>query len=266
MRNRHGQAYPALLLALCCLLAVLSGCSSGGSVPGAEGKSVGLSNLWDSPVFPSPGGTSEPEVGESPYAPVELITQSPELPNGCEVTSLAMLLNSAGYPVDHLDLYENYLPTQGFTYRGGQRLGPSPEEYYVGDAASQSGGWYCFEGPIVQAGNAFLADAGGDARVVSVTGLSREELEDYALDGVPLAVWVTLGYAAPAYASSYSWTLPGGETYIPYSNLHCVVLSGMEDGLFQVADPIYGEYSIDPDVLWDCFAAMGQRAVMVELG
>ena len=47
---------------------------------------------------------------ELKFAPVELILQNPELPNGCEVTSLAMLLTSAGFPVDHVKLYQQYLP------------------------------------------------------------------------------------------------------------------------------------------------------------
>lgn len=258
------KRYLILWLALCLSVSsLLSGCFPSGAGQTASGKH--LSIFHTEPVLSAPESAGLSDLPSDTYDPVELIYQSPELPNGCEVTSLAMLLNSASYPVDHLDLYENYLPTQGFTYQGGQRLGPSPEEYYVGDATSQSGGWYCFEGPIIQAGNAFLADAGSDAQVVSVTGLSREELEDYALAGVPLAIWVTLGYADPSYASSFTWTLPDGSTYVPYSNLHCVVLSGMESGLFQVADPIYGEYSIDPDVLWDCFESMGQRAILVEL-
>ena len=258
------KRYLILWLALCLSVSsLLSGCFPSGAGQTASGKHLSISHT--EPVLSDPEFTDLSDLPSDTYDPVELIYQSPELPNGCEVTSLAMLLNSASYPVDHLDLYENYLPTQGFTYQGGQRLGPSPEEYYVGDATSQSGGWYCFEGPIIQAGNAFLSDAGSDAQVVSVTGLSREELEDYALDGVPLAIWVTLGYADPAYASSFTWTLPDGSTYVLYSNLHCVVLSGMESGLFQVADPIYGENSIDPDVLWDCFESMGQRAILVEL-
>ena len=56
-----------------------------------------------------------------------------------------------------------------------------------------------------------------------------------------------------------------GEFFYARAVRHCVVLSGMESGLFQVADPIYGENSIDPDVLWDCFESMGQRAILVEL-
>lgn len=105
---------------------------------------------------------------ELKFAPVELILQNPELPNGCEVTSLAMLLTSAGFPVDHVKLYQQYLPTKEFTYSKNQRLGPSPNEFYVGDASSRTGGWYCFESPIIEAGNAWIqANGGGRQDVVA---------------------------------------------------------------------------------------------------
>lgn len=58
--------------------------------------------------------------------------QNPELPNGCEVTSLSMVLTAAGYPVDKVELYEEFLPAEEFTYSGDYRYGPSPEEAYVG--------------------------------------------------------------------------------------------------------------------------------------
>ena len=71
---------------------------------------------------------------------IPLLSQNPVLPNGCEVTSLAMVLSSAGYPVEPVELYEQYLPVRGFTYVSSQRDGPSPEEFYVGDATSRNGG------------------------------------------------------------------------------------------------------------------------------
>ena len=46
------------------------------------------------------------------FAPVALIRQNPALPNGCEVTSLAMALTAAGYPASHVELYNNYLPQE----------------------------------------------------------------------------------------------------------------------------------------------------------
>lgn len=197
------------------------------------------------------------------YRNVELVYQNPELPNGCEAASLAMLLTSAGCPADKLALYRDYLPKADFSQIDGRRYGPNPEKWYAGNAADLKGGWYCFEGPTVQAANGWLEDHGNAARARSVTGLSRAELEHYAQDGVPLVVWVTLAYAAPRYSES-SWTLEDGTQYHPYSNLHCVVLAGVRDGQYQIADPISGFALVDKNLFWDSFSAMGSRAVIVE--
>lgn len=197
------------------------------------------------------------------YQAVELVYQNPELPNGCEVTSLAMALGAAGYPADKLTLYLDYLPKADFSYDGVLRYGPNPEKWYVGDAADLKGGWYCFESPVIQAANRWLDERGSASRARSVTGLSRDELDRCAGDGVPLVAWVTLGYDRPRY-SEFSWTLEDGTQYQPYSNLHCVVLAGTQDGQYWVADPLNGFTSVDKDVFWDSFSAMGCRAVVIE--
>lgn len=207
--------------------------------------------------------TSAPPSGG--YSPVTLIRQNPELPNGCEVTSLAMLLKAAGCPADKLTLYRDYLPKADFSRVDGRCYGPNPERWYVGDAADPTGGWYCFEGPIVQAANGWLEDQGSDLRARALTGLDREGLDRYARAGTPLAVWVTLKYAAPQ-RSEFFWLLEDGTVYYPYRNLHCVVLAGVEGGKYRVADPISGITLVEKELFWDSFSAMGGRAVVVGRG
>ena len=192
---------------------------------------------------------------------LSLLYQNPELPNGCEVTSLAMLLNWAGCSVDKVKLAENYLPKEDFVYAGSDCLGPDPGRAYAGDPAG-AGGWYCFEGPVIYAGNAWLTEQNSSFRVVSLTGLTRKALEDYLDLGIPMAVWVTLNYAPPA-LSSFQWTLPDGARYAPYSNLHCVVLTGRNGGDYQIADPIMGWQRVPPTLFWNSFEAMGRRAAAV---
>lgn len=187
--------------------------------------------------------------------------QNPELPNGCEVTSLAMLLNWAGVETDKLELYQ-LLPRQGFTGGDGVIYGGDPEVVYAGDAFSETDGWYCFEGPVIEAGDAWLKDQGSSLTVQEVSGLGRDELEGYLSDGIPLAAWVTLEYDVPRY-SSYTWLLPSGQELIPFSNLHCVVLTGLESGAYRVADPISGWTTVDREQFWLSFDAMGRRAVVV---
>lgn len=202
-------------------------------------------------------------VISSPYRPVEMIFQNPELPNGCEITSAAMVLTSAGCPADKLALYQDCLPKADFSYVEAQRYGPSPEKWYVGNAADLKGGWYCFEGPVVQAANQWLENHGNGLRARSLTGLTKAELDRYAQEEVPLVVWVTLGYAAPQ-QNEFSWTLEDGTVYHPYSNLHCVVLTGAEEGQYRVADPLAGFALVDKDLFWDSFSAMGCRAVIIK--
>lgn len=202
---------------------------------------------------------------ELEFAPVELVLQNPELPNGCEVTSLAMLLSAAGFPVDHVELYEKCLPTESFTYSKNQRFGPSPEECYIGDASNRTGGWYCFEGPLITAGNDWIRQNDGSTSMQLVSGMTRDDLEQYAQDKNPVIVWVTIGYAQPRYADYFSWIQPNGEQYIPYDNLHCVVLTGEENGQYRIADPIYGWQTVPKDVFWNSFDSMGRRAVTIRM-
>lgn len=213
-------------------------------------------------------GTSNPLETELVEYPPEdnsafpIIYQHPELPNGCEITSLAMLLTWAGYPVNKVELSANYLPKQDFSCSDDVRYGPDPNQAFAGDPSSYDG-WYCLEGPILKAGNAYLYDQNSPAHAVSRSGLSREELEQCLDEGIPLAVWVTLDYTTPQTREASLWYLPDGSGYVPYINLHCVVLAGWDGGSYRIANPINGWQTISPDVFWNCFDAMGRRAVAV---
>ena len=200
----------------------------------------------------------------APSGTVELQLQNPELPNGCEATSLAMLLTAAGCPADKLDLAE-CLPRQDFWVDGsGVRNGPDPAEAYAGDPASASGGWYCLEAPAAQAGNTWARWVGSSVQVTAVSGLSRAELEQYLQAGTPVAAWVTRDYAPVERTTRYGWQLPDGSWYYPCDNLHCVVVAGMADGCYQVADPLDGWQQVDSGTFWASFSAMGSRALIAQ--
>lgn len=194
---------------------------------------------------------------------VTLQLQEPQLPNGCEVTSLAMVLSWAGYPVEKMELYQGYLPRQDLTESPeGWTMGGNPEDVYVGDATSKLDGWYCFEGPIVEAGNAYLRDQGSGWAVRAVSGLSQRQFNGYLEDGVPLVAWVTLDYTAPVASVRY-WYLNDNTFYQPYANLHCVVVVEYGEDGYLTADPLAGWQWIEASTFWDIFDAMGRRAVIV---
>ncbi len=203
------------------------------------------------------------QAAELSFGEIQLQLQNPELPNGCEVTSLAMVLTAAGYPVDKLELYE-YLPREDFVYSGNARLGPDPNVAFAGDAASASGGWYCLPGPILEAGDAWIEAMGGGAQMEDFTGIDQDGLDTLLEQDTPLVAWVTQEYALPTYANYFTWTLSDGTQYVPYDNLHCVVLAGIDGDAYQIADPIRGWQLVDKETFWQSFDAMGRRAVTVD--
>ena len=195
---------------------------------------------------------------------VPVILQNPALPNGCEVTSLAEVLQYYGFSVSHTELAQKYLPTGKITYQNGMMSVPDPETAYVGDPATTSG-WYCFEGPIIEAANDYLKDAGSELTAISVTGADLDELAGWLQKGRPVIVWVTQ-QLADVRRTGYTWMLPDGTTEHPYGGLHCVVLSGIDDDTVTLADPIYGEWEAERGRFAEIFAGMGSRAVVITEG
>lgn len=202
-------------------------------------------------------------TGGSSMLTVQPVLQQPQLPNGCEAASLATLLEYNSVSVDLTALGEDYLLRQSFTYSGPNRYGPDPEQAYAGDPASASGGWYCFEGPIIEAANAWLRDQGSDLRAESETGADLDRLGQLLRQGTPVAVWFTQDYEQPRFNTSFTWTLPDGSTYTPYGNLHCVVLTGMDESQCYLADPLQGDSVIGRDQFERIYTAMGSRAVVL---
>lgn len=261
--RRRRQAARRRLAALLLLAAALSGLLA------LRGLAPGMPDLQEAlagPVNALRGlaglGAGVPE-NIAPDGSITLQLQQPGLPNGCEAASAAMLLGWAGAPVPMEELFYDYFPRKGFWFMGGDRFGPDPEECYVGDAGSETGGWYCFEGPAAAGMNAFLDEMGSPRTALALRGVSQEQLAGYLDAGIPLAAWVTQEYRAPE-TSSFTWVLPDGSRCTPYGNLHCVVLAGREpDGSYRVADPLRGWQTVDPAVFWQSFEAMGGRAVAV---
>lgn len=247
-RRKHVNYLPVLCISVSALLFVLS-----------LGLLLNQCSAKPEPEVQPQGDVTQLEDARE----VTLQLQEPQLPNGCEVTSLAMLLGWAGYPVEKMELYQGYLPRQDFTETPeGWKVGGNPEEVYVGDATSELGGWYCFEGPIVEAANAYLQDQGSDWTAEEVSGLSLGQLNQYLKNDVPLVAWVTLDYTAPVASLRY-WYLSDNTFYQPYANLHCVVVVDYGEEGYRTADPLEGWQWIEESTFWDIFDAMGRRAVTI---
>ncbi len=175
--------------------------------------------------------------------PVSNIMQNPDLPNGCEVTSLTIVMNYKGYAVDKCDMSDNYLPKWG-------DLSGDPEYYYLREP--RSNGFYCYATAICTTIDNYNNANETSIEYANLTGSDVSALYEQIDNGNPCVVWGTLRWNNPV---KYSNGL--------YGNLHCMVLSGYTDTTVTITDPIYGDTVIDRAKFERVWAAMGSRAVVV---
>ncbi|MFQ7724981.1 MAG: C39 family peptidase, partial [Ruthenibacterium lactatiformans] len=123
---------------------------------------------------------------------------------------------------------------------------------YAGDPAAGLG-FYCFAQPVAQGANAYLAAQGSALRAVDITGVTGQGLLQYLRGGDPVIVWITKDLSAPR-TGGCTWLLADtGETYVPYVNLHCVVLAGWDGDTCTIADPLQGRRRVDAAAFLQCF-------------
>lgn len=174
-----------------------------------------------------------------------IVWQMPELPTGCEVTALSMVLEYYGFGVDKVELAEEYLPTAGAElYEGedGLLYGPDLNEAFIGDPASEWG-IICGVPAIVSAADGYLRDRGSVLRAENLTGADPEELYGLVREGIPVVVWVTVDMGDRYDAEG--WYTASGE-YVDWAmNDHGAVLIGYGEDTVAIADPLSGlvEYS-----------------------
>lgn len=104
---------------------------------------------------------------------VPLISQRPELPTGCEITAVTMMLQYKGCDVDKITL-ANAMP----------RHEENPELGYVGDPFTEDG-WTIYPAALVE----LVKQQAGSVR--NVTGASNEEIEKILDNNCPIVVWVS---------------------------------------------------------------------------
>lgn len=183
---------------------------------------------------------------------VENIDQNPELPNGCEITSAAIVLQYLGYSVDKVALAEEYLPTCELYWEA------DPEVEFMGNPANELA-FYCLPGAIVTAVNTYLAEQGGDYTAMDISGSMPEELYRWVADGFPVLVWTTRACSEPLY--NYTFQMADGSW--PYSNSHCVVLTGYDDDTCYLADPMLEMETADRETFEASYLERGQYAVVI---
>lgn len=200
---------------------------------------------------------------ETQLADFEIIEQYPELPTGCEITAMTMVLNYYGYNVDKVTMALDYMPkVQAEFYRSedGRLMGPDLENYFVGDPTEDSG-YICGTGAIVTAANAYLSDVGSSLTAMAMKNAQPEELYDLIDQGTPVVIWCTINMEDRA--ETDGWYREDG-TYMEWStNDHGAVLIGYDEDTVTVADPIYSRITVSRDQFEKIFAERGGQCVIL---
>ncbi len=195
---------------------------------------------------------------------VPVVMQKPELPHGCEITSLTAVLNYFGMNVSKLEMADNYLPKQNIRTVDNQRFGPNPHEAFAGNPRDKAHGMYVFAEPIVKAAEAVIADRQADLRVSNMSKASQDEILQLVREGVPVVTWVTLDLSSPKRNANRGWIFEGETTsHEAYMNLHAVVLTGHLGDKVVVMDPLKGYVTYNVDQFFKSYRELDQQAVAI---
>lgn len=201
-----------------------------------------------------PGSTANPNVPSQHNINMEVILQNPELPAGCEVTSLAMLFTYLGLPADKCVLSDSYLPK-------GEAGEVSMNEYFIGNPR-EKGSYGCYAPVMAGCAASYIADTNAGLKVYNLTGTSLSSLFALIADDKPVMVWTTINLLESF--PTVTWEI-NGETVTWYSQEHCVVLTGYnyDTNTVTVADPLYGTREYDMTLFTERYNQMFKQAICI---
>jgi uncharacterized protein YvpB len=182
------------------------------------------------------------------------IQQLPELPRGCEVTSLAMMLQHAGVKVSKMELAKriNKVPFSKNGLRG------NPNDGFVGNMYTFSApGLGVYHKPILKLADKYLPN-----RVVDLTGKDFSHVYRMLDQGQP--VWViTNSWYKELSASQFStWQTSKGPVQITYRE-HSVLVTGYDSNNIYVNDPLFpkANRALNKKSFIDAWNQMGKQAI-----
>lgn len=196
--------------------------------------------------------------GERKYIKADMILQNPELPTGCEITSLTMLLNYMGFKADKAVLSDEYLPK-------GEYRASDPYKVFVGNPRSTHA-YGCFSEPIVEAAEKYLAkyDKKSVYKVKNITGCDYDNLYAALDKNYPVVAWATVNMKEPVRGAE--WRIPDtNKMYVWAAREHCVLLVGYDKSknLVYINDPLKGITLYDKTLFEKRFSQMGSHAVII---
>lgn len=185
---------------------------------------------------------------------VPFIKQFPELPRGCEVTSLAMLLQDAGVNVGKMTLAKEVkkVPYLKNGYKGNLNDG------FVGNMYTYSSpGLGVYHGPIADLAEKYLPN-----RILDLTGSKMSEVYKMVDLGAPVWVIHNSRFKRLPASEFQTWNTISGKINITY-RMHSVVITGYDSKYVYINDPLYSSKNrrVDRVNFESGWVQMGRQAI-----
>ncbi|MEO3944779.1 C39 family peptidase [Gorillibacterium sp. CAU 1737] len=191
---------------------------------------------------------------------VPIVSQLPELFNGCEITSLTMIMLYAGLKTDKMEM-TTLLDTDPakLVWDGAGNIVSwgNPHKGFVGDITGKAKGFGVYHEPI-----AAVIDKIAPGQSLDLTGKPFEVVLDQVAAGKPVLLW-TNGSFGPLPSSSWvSWKTKEGPVKVTWRE-HAVVLTGYDETSLYVNDPLDGTKNkkIDRKLFIQSWEQMGKQSV-----
>lgn len=199
------------------------------------------------------------KIKEKVLIDAPVIKQFPELPRGCEVTSLAMLLQYKGIDTDKMtlagEIKKNSVPLKR---EGGNIYWGHPNDGFIGDMYSYDNpGLGVYHKPIKELAEKYLP-----GEVIDLTGKEFSELMIFLSLDIPVWIITNTTYRELPKSAFEKWNTPAGEIDITYKE-HSVLITGYDEKNIYFNDPINGmkNKSMNKEDFLKAWRQMGSQAV-----
>ena len=187
---------------------------------------------------------------------VKFISQLPNMPTGCEITSLTTALNYLGYNVTKETMADKYLIKS--------RIGTASfYDAFVGSPYDPHS-YGCYSPVIVKAANKYLSAVKSAKRAYNLDGTDLFKLFTQIDAGRPVIIWNTTAmYTKPSYSTT--WRI-NGRTYRWLRGEHCMVLIGydLNKKTVIVSDPMKGIVEYTYDIFNQRYIDFFKQAVVIK--
>jgi len=189
-----------------------------------------------------------------------LIKQLPELPRGCEIVTLGMLLAFHDIHVDKVELADNVKRNPAvFQRKDGKIYFGNPNNGFVGDMLSlKTPGLGVYHKPIAELAEKYAPHLTVD----DFTGEVFETVKEQLSMGRPVWVIINSHYNTLPDSEFQTWHTEDGPIQITYRE-HSVLITGYDDENIYFNDPLDYRNSAPKENFIKGWEQMGQQAITI---